>query len=321
MSTSIATPISRPRPYMAIGLGIFGAAFAAIFIKLAQDAGMHSIMISAGRLMLATALLTPVVLRRYQSQLARLTWDDLVWSAFAGFWMGMHFIPIITSLEYTSVIINQVIVNTGPIWTAMIEAIFLKARISKLLWIGIIVALIGGGIIGLASIAETETDTAMRIHPDLSPNQASLIGAGLALIGAAAGAVYMVIGRKVRAKVSLIPYIWLVFGWGAITCVVAAVLLGVPLTNYPATSYFWLLMLTLVTQLIGHGSFNYALGYLSATVVSLSGQMIAVLSSIIAVFVFSQFPTPLDIVGSAIITSGVIIAIIAQNQRPPKSSP
>ncbi len=320
-ATTITAPIPRIHPYIAIGIGISGASFAAIFIKLAQDTGMHSVMISAARLILATALLTPLVLRRYRLQLSRLTRSDLMWSAFAGFWMGMHFILIITSLEYTSIIINQVIVNTGPIWTAIIELVFLKTHISKLLWLGIFVALVGGCVIGLASMTETQQQPADEVLVYPVSNQASLIGAGLALVGAGAGAIYMVIGRKVRVKVSLIPYIWLVFGWGAITCSLAALIFDVPFVGYSLTSYFWLLMLTLVTQLIGHGSFNYALGYLSATVVSLSGQVIAVVSSIIAIFVFSQFPSPLDLIGSAIIISGVVIAIIAQNQRPVKSSP
>ncbi len=132
------------------------------------------------------------------------------------------------------------------------------------------------------------------------------------MAGAVAFACYLVIGRSVRDKLPLLPYIWLVYGFGGLILLVVIALTGTPITGYSSNAYLIILLIALVPQLIGHSSFNYAVRFVSATYVGIATQMEPLGSAIAAFFMFQEVPLPLQIVGSAAILLGVIMATIAQ---------
>lgn len=274
---------------------------ASIFIRLAQAEGLPSLVIAAGRVSIATVLLTPLALARYHGAIRGLNRRDLALSASAGFFLALHFATWISSLEYTSVLISVVFVTTNPLWVALLEFSFFKTRLSRAVLIGLALAVGGGILIGLTGEAG-------------SAGSNPVLGALLALAGAIAFAVYLVIGRGVRSKLPLIPYIWLVYGWAAIFLLVVVVIGRLPVTGYSAQGYFWLVAMAIFAQLIGHSSFNYALGYLSATFIGISTQMESIGGAVAAFVLFGEKPLPLQIVGSLIILLGVGMATLGQQQ-------
>ena len=145
----------------------------------------------------------------------------------------------------------------------------------------------------------------------------SMIGAILSTFAAMAGAAYITIGRSVRRKVSLFPYVWILFGIGGILGLLFTLATRTPILGHSATGYFWLIMLTLIPQLIGHSGYNFALRYFTATLTSLSSQLITITATIVAFFIFAEVPTVSDIIGSTVIGIGVIIAILNRNRTQP----
>lgn len=304
MSQAPALPSTRPpRAYAVIAAGVLAISMAAIFIRLAQGEGVPSPLIAAARLTLAALILTPPVLRRYRGELRKLSRPDLLLAGVSGLFLAVHFATWIMSLEHVSVLISGVLVTTSPLWVALLERVFLKTRLSQLVIAGLIVALIGGVVVGLPSGGTIEIGK----NPPL--------GALLATIGAIGVAVYYVIGRKLRRELSLLPYIWLVYGCAAALLLALVLLLGIPVTGYSAKGYLWLVALALVPQLIGHSSFNYALKFIPATFVSLITQLEPVLSGLAAWVVFREVPGALQVVGSAIILAGVTLAIWGQGRK------
>jgi drug/metabolite transporter (DMT)-like permease len=124
--------------------------------------------------------------------------------------------------------------------------------------------------------------------------------------------VYFVLGRSVRAKLSVIPYIWLVYGCGGVVMVLTIATAGLPVLGFSAEAYLWLLCCAVFPQLIGHSSLNYAVGYLPATLVSMITQLEPVGSAILALVLFQEIPLPLQIVGSGLLLFGVMLASIGQ---------
>ncbi len=265
---------------------------------------MPSPLIAAGRLLLAATIYTPFILTRYRGELAKLSSRDLLMAIFAGMWIASHFLLLITALEFTSVLINQVIVNTGPIWAAILERVFLRGRLSRAVWIGMMISFVGGGVIALAGFNNTSQELA---NP--------MLGNSLALLGAMAGAAYLTIGRSVRMKVSLWPYVWIVFGAGGFFALMYVFATGTPITGHPPEAYFWLIMLTIAAQLVGHASFNFCVGYLPAAIVTLAGQVVTVTAGIVGYFLFDEVPTILELIGCAIILTGVLMAIQGRRQK------
>ncbi len=303
MTDAALTRSTNPplRAYAVLALGLTAVSLAAVFIRMAHAEGISSLVVAAGRLGIAALILTPVTLPRYQSQLRSLLRRDLILIGLSGVFLGLHFIFWITSLEHTTVLVSVVLVTTSPLWSAGLEAVFLRARVSRPVLIGMLLAISGAVIISLPAEG---APTALGSNP--------LLGSALALAGALAVSIYLVIGRSVRSRLPLFPYIWLVYSVGAVTALTAVVVTGTPVTGYSPTGYVLLLALALIPQLIGHSAFNYVLEYLSATYVGISTQLEPVMSAIMAFFLFQEAPRAVQILGSAVVMAGVVLATLGQ---------
>jgi drug/metabolite transporter (DMT)-like permease len=305
--SQVMTPSRAPsQVYLMLAIGIVAASLAANFILLAQDEGVPSLFIAAGRLTVAALVLTPAVLRnsRYAREISSLSRADVILIAICGFFLAIHFAAWVSSLEYATVLVSLVLVSTSPIWVALLEVFLLHMKLARPVIIGLVVVLVGGIIIGLAGTGDEATNG----------NNNQFIGGALALIGAIAVAVYLIIGRKIRRQLSLTPYIWLVYGMAALLLLLAVILTGTPMTGHSFEGYAWIVVLALVPQLIGHSSFNYALAYLPATYVSIASQMEPVLGSMVALVLFDQIPGFGQIIGGLIIIAGVVMTTLGQHQ-------
>jgi len=136
----------------------------------------------------------------------------------------------------------------------------------------------------------------------------AFIGDGLATLGAIGFAAYMLIGRRLRSKLSLIPYIFLAYSAAAITLIIAVILAGQSFFGYSPLAYIWLALLAVVPQLIGHSAFNWALRYVPATFVTITTLGEPIGSTVLALFIFQEIPTPLKLIGGGLILIGIVLA-------------
>ncbi|NJD58380.1 MAG: DMT family transporter, partial [Anaerolineae bacterium] len=144
------------------------------------------------------------------------------------------------------------------------------------------------------------------------------LGDMLAICGAIAGAGYLLIGRKLRAKMSLVGYISLVYGMAAVVLVIIMLSAGEKAFGYSPQIYLWLILLAVIPQLIGHSTFNWALGYLSAAFVSITllGEPIG--STILAYFILDEKPTSLKLLGGGLILVGIYITSRSEVGKTPE---
>jgi len=256
-------------PYLIIPLGIVAVSTASILIRYAQ-VYVPSITIAAFRLSLAALILLPYTFWNHRGELKALCKSDLRLALLAGLMLAIHFASWITSLEFTSVASSVVLVTTTPLWVSMLAPIFLGEKNSRFAAAGMFIALAGGVIIAVSDVC-VWLPTGISCDKslvDLGSN--ALLGDFLAILGALAGAFYLMIGRRLRTKISLAPYIFLVYSAAAVFLVMATlVLVGIP-PLYPGKVYFWLLLLAVLPQLIGHSIFNWALKYLPTGYVSVN---------------------------------------------------
>lgn len=291
-----ASPSHRPSPYVILLIGVLAASTASIFIRYAQADGVPSLVIAAGRLTLATLILTPPTLRRHHAELRGLSPKAIGLALGSGVFLASHFASWITSLEYVSVLVSVVLVTTSPLWVALLAPVFLREPLRRRTLAGIAIAFVGGILISLSNGEMTLSGA--------SP----VLGSLLSLIGALAAAFYLIIGRQLRASLSLLPYIWLVYGAAALTLLVVVGLAGLPLTGYPPQVYMWILLLALVPQLIGHSSFNYALAHLPVSHVGLVILGEPAGSAILAFLFLGENPTLVQTLGAGLILIGILSA-------------
>ncbi|MCJ7677351.1 MAG: DMT family transporter, partial [Anaerolineales bacterium] len=119
---------------------------------------------------------------------------------------------------------------------------------------------------------------------------------------------YMMIGRRVRARMSLIPYITLTYGSAALVLLGMTTLARLPLTGFPAPAYGWFALLALVPQLLAHSTYNWALRYLPAAFVSISLLGEPVGSTVLALILLGETPSGLKLAGAGMILAGIVLA-------------
>lgn len=302
--------VKAPSPlflYGVLAIGIFAISASSPLIRFAQAEGIPALLIATSRLTIATIVLTPFTWRRYGHYLRQVSAQSLLGAMLAGFFLAAHLATWIASLDYTSVLVSVVLVTTSPIWVAVLEVVFLRARLPRGVMGGLVVALVGGILIGLAGSGEATV--AAGIEDNL------LVGGGLALTGAVTVAAYWIFGRRVRSEMPLAPYIWLAYGFAALMMWAILAVTATPVTGYSLEGYLWLLPIALLPQLIGHSTLNYAVGHLPATLVSMITQLEPLGSGFLAFVLFTETPLPLQIVGSGVILVGVMWANWSQSEQ------
>ncbi|MFZ1041385.1 MAG: DMT family transporter [Anaerolineales bacterium] len=290
----------------ALFLAILAVSTSSIFIRFAQT-DAPSLVIAALRLVFASLALAPVALTRHRAELAALTRRQLLLGLLSGLFLAVHFATWISSLEYTTVASSVVFVSTGPLWVALLSPFFLREPLTRPVVIGMSLALVGGIVIGLADACSWNKGL---VCPSMNQilHGRMLFGNFLALIGAWMVAGYLMIGRKLRAGISLVPYIFLVYGMAAICLLIIVLVARESLFGYHWLTYVWILLLALVPQLIGHSTYNWALAYLSAAFVAVMTLGEPIGSSILAYFILQEAPTITVIAGGVLILIGIYLS-------------
>ena len=309
----------------AIVFAILAVSTASIFIRFAQREA-PSLVIAALRLTFASLILAPIAITRHRDELRKLTRRDLLLGLLSGVFLAVHFATWISSLEYTSIASSVVLVSTGPLWVALLSPIYLKEPLTRPVLIGMLFALLGGTIIGLSD--SCELTLRLRLSggslrpgtiscPPLSEfvQGKAFLGNFLALAGAWAVAGYLMIGRRLRGGMSLIPYIFVVYGIAAIVLLGIMFAAGQSPIGFSPMTYIWILLLALVPQLIGHSTYNWALRYLPAALVSITTLGEPIGSAVLAYFILSEAPTLLTIFGGILILAGIYISSINKREK------
>jgi len=277
------------RLYIFLLIGIIAISTASIFIKLC-DAPV--LIIATYRLMVASLMLSPFA---YYKKTWR-GWERNAWGwlLLSGLLLSLHFALWITSLKYTSVASSVVLVTTHPIFVGVGGLLFLKERLGLNLILGIALSVLGSGLIG---------------YGDMALSREALMGDGLALLGAIAASGYLLVGRKMRKDQELFSYIFPVYSTAGLILILLSLIFRQSFFGYSASTYFYLFLLALVPQLIGHTTFNWALKYLPVSMVAVAilGEPIG--STLLAYFVLGEGLTIRKVIGGMSILSGILIAL------------
>ncbi|MFB6278386.1 MAG: DMT family transporter [Salinibacter sp.] len=291
-----------PRIYVVLTLGVLSFAVAPILVRWAGD--VPGLAIAVWRTVTAAAVLLPVAVGRIGPEVRQFTRRDVGLIVGAGVFLGLHFIAWIESLYHTTVASASVLVTTHPILLAVLGYVVLRERLSRTTVVAIGAAVGGAALIGWADAGT------------VALGRGALLGNTLALAGAVLVSVYLLIGRVVRQKVSWLAYVTPLYTVAALTALVSATVQGVPLFGYSWTFYGLCAGLALGPQVLGHGSFNYALQYVPAAIVGMLALLEPVGASILAYGLFGEVPPPASVVGMVVVLGAVAVVVWRRERRP-----
>ena len=276
------------RSKLILMVGVLGISASAILVRFSQA---PSGVLAVYRLGWTVLLLLPVVLLRYRAELKRVTRRDVLLCAASGVCLAVHFLAWFESLRLTSVSVSTVLVSTEVIFTALGFALFLRGRIPRLGVAAILLAFGGSAVLALSGGAEA----------------GALSGNLLALAAAVASALYTLIGRVQRGHLSTTVYTFLTYLACFVTLVVLTAGSGTPLVGWGARELFMGLALAVLCTLLGHSLFSWCLKYLSPSYVSAAKLCEPVFSTLAAIPLFHEVPTPLQLFGGVVVLGSVLL--------------
>ncbi|OPZ74990.1 MAG: 4-amino-4-deoxy-L-arabinose-phosphoundecaprenol flippase subunit ArnE [Firmicutes bacterium ADurb.Bin456] len=285
-------------PYLGVILAVIAVSFSSIFTKLVSA---PPLAIAFYRLSFAVLILAPLALNAAgRAEYAGISRRDLVLAVVSGVFLALHFVVWITSLNYTSVASSTVLVTLQALFVVAGSFFFFKEKISQK---------------GLAGIALTLTGSVLIGINDFKIGGEALWGDLLAFSGAFFVAVYFLIGRSLRTRLSLFPYVFLVYGASSIFLLLFNIATATPLHPYPRLDWVWFFLLALVPTILGHTVFNWALRYVKTAVVSVSILGEPVGATILAYFIFREIPGLLQLIGGVTIILGLYTFITCYSVR------
>lgn len=277
-------------PGLALVSGVLAVSTGAIFVRLAEA---PPLVTAAWRMAFATLLVAPFAWWRAREELRGLSRRELGLAALSGLLLALHFATWITSLSFTTVANSVVLVNTNPVWVALLTPWFTWDRVSGRAWLGVLVSVAGGAVIGCG---------------DFAGDTRALLGDGLALAGGLAAAGYLLLGRRLREKLSLLAYVTVCYGSAAVLLWTAVLAAGLPVTGFRASTWGAFIGMALVSQCLGHTSYNWALKYFGASVIAVSLLGEPVLTSLAAWWLFGEALTWAKAAGGALILAGIYLS-------------
>jgi drug/metabolite transporter (DMT)-like permease len=192
---------------------------------------------------------------------------------------------------------------------ALLAPLLLNERLTPGVIAGLIVSIAGGLIIGLSDACTWDGGLRCPQFRSMARGPA-MWGNFLALAGAWTVSGYLILGRKLRAarRMSLISYIFLVYGMSALVLLATALAAGQTLLGYPPRVYGWILLLAIFPQLVGHSIYNWVLGYIPATLVAVVTLLEPIASAALAFLVLRERPTVGVMLGGLLILFGIYLA-------------
>ena len=288
----VATAAARPRrpPYTLL-LAIVAISTGAPFARWAEPA--PPMTIAALRVTFAAALLLAAGWRELGS-LRRIIPKDRPLVVLSGALLAVHFGSWIASLAFTSTAASVALVCTNPIFAALFGTL-LGDRVRPREIGGIAVAAFGCAVLA---------------GGDWSAGGDALLGDGLALIGAASAAAYLVVGRRLRTALPLLPYLGAVNAIAAVTLIIVALAMGEHLAALPSHAYVASLCAAVVASFIGHGLLNAAVRITPTHLVALAVLGEPIGSSLITWAVFGEQPPLHAAFGGAIVLAGIALGFV-----------
>jgi drug/metabolite transporter (DMT)-like permease len=282
--------------FLGLLISIIAVSFASIFILSCQAPPLS---IAFYRLLFTTLLIVPIILirKKTRNELWSLPRTTILIMIVIGVILAAHFSFWVTSLKMTSVASSVILVTAHPMLVAPLSFYFLKEKLSWVNALGIAISLGGVGmlVIGNYGFAAFGLDT--------------LEGNIFALLGGIAAGLYILGGRTLRKKVSTITYAFVVYAVGTITLFIICLSLSAPVYHLAVRDYAIILLMAIVSGIFGHTLYNWSLGYIRASVMSVAllGEPIG--ASLLAYVIpwIHQEPSLYTLVGGGIILVGIYL--------------
>lgn len=287
----------KSKHYLALLIGAIAVSTSAILVKLSSA---PAAIIATYRLLFTVLLMVPFFTPKYWSEIRLIKKKDWIYSIIAGVFLAFHFIFWFESLNYTSVASSVVLVTLQPLFAFIGTYLFFKEKISLGTFLSGILAILGSFIISWG---------------DFKVSGMALWGDLLAIIAAVMVTAYFLFGQTVRKRLSLFTYTFVVYLISSITLIIYDLILGYSLFYYTKQDWLVFLLLAIIPTLLGHTLFNWAIKWLSTSIISMTILFEPVGASVLAYFILNEVLTGSQWIGGLILMAGLFLFLWMNNTK------
>jgi drug/metabolite transporter (DMT)-like permease len=286
-------PDARGLAALILGASLLG--FAAMLVRWAAPAGP----LAVGFYRMAIAL--PFVAWMAKGTSRPGTGRARLWALGAGLCFVLDLWMWHSALHLTSAANATLLVTLAPIWVAVVSVLWMGVRLRKRFWLGVLLALAGALVLGLAKGARWGTGLG------------ELLGA---LASLAYGAFTLALGRARRDLSAPEALFWVV-----LCCTVFFGILGraqgEAFTGYPARAWWALLALGVVVQVVAWRFITWGLGHVPTNLGAMGLMTQPVATIILGWLLLSESVKPLQGLGALLVLAGIALCAFT----PPASKP
>ncbi|MBL7077169.1 MAG: DMT family transporter [Kiritimatiellae bacterium] len=271
----------------ALIFGVYCCSTAVIFIKMSET---HPVVVAAGRLLLAAALLAPVWLRSLRAhgqtwrtvQLGRTIWPGIL--------LGIHFMTWIVGARMTGAANASLIVNMVPLAMPFLA----RDGITRREILGTVVGMTGIIFLGTA---------------DFHIGWDTFLGDMICFVSMLFFASYLAISRRSRDVADIWIFIVPVYAVAGLFCLVVTPFFVNPIQPYATRELLLIAGLAVVPTILGHSSLLYCMKHLRSQAVAIGTLGQFIFAGIMAFFMLNEVPGWPFYLASVLLLTGAIIAI------------
>jgi len=277
---------------------VAGALFStgAIFIRL-LGSSLSVYSIAFWRLTIASVLLAGVILITKKSSDFNKAKENFRRILVLGIFLGLHFILFVSSVMDTTIMNATVLVNTTPIFSALISVFIFHAKPSQLAVIGLVTSFVG---ISLIAYADASSQGGFTLH---------LKGDVEALLAAVAEGFYLNYGREMRGKMPLLTMMTPIYLVAALTIGLSSITAWtIPAFPHDPALILYLIGMATLPTAIAHTFYFSSLSHLRSYQTSTLALLEPIGATLLGMAIFREFPSVLFVFGAFLVLGGIVSA-------------
>ena len=231
----------------------------------------------------------------------RVSWKDRIQLLCAGMaGIGIYNICLNYGELSVSAGIASFIIGLMPVITVVLSLIFLQEKLSRGVWLGILIS-----ILGLVILAISE-----NTEPGMQQGILAI------LVSALMGAILTIIQKQFASVYHPVAIIsWVMWGGTLLLLIFAPALAEeIKVADFPTTAA--VIYMGIFPAALAYLAWGYALKHLSATNISVSLYALPIVSTLLGFLLLGEQPSATSLIGSGITLIGAFIANHFQIQRP-----
>ena len=230
----------------------------------------------------------------FRKKLKTLSKENKIRTFIAGILLGLHFMLFYQAVKITTISNATFLGTLAPFFTLLIELIFYKRKYNKIIYLGMIVALMG---------------TVFVLLDDFDLSSKYTLGNFYALICSLCIGLSLLIAERVRNNEGTIEYTRMLYGVAALTIFFIGSFYTDSFIILEKTEILGFIFLAVFPTILGHNIFYYSLKYTTPTIVSSVPLGEPIFASIIAFFLFHEIITNNVALGGLLCICGIYIIL------------